>query len=63
VAALGKGSIKGQAITLLRQMAMHIALHDIQLHCVWIPTKENTLAEALSRWDTEKIANLSPNLR
>jgi hypothetical protein len=48
VAALAKGSIKGQAICPLRQIAMHIALHDIQLHCIWIPTKENALADALS---------------
>jgi len=63
VAALAKGSFKGQAISPLRQIAMHIALHDIELHCVWIPTKENALADALSRWDTEKIANLCPNLQ
>jgi ribonuclease HI len=63
VAALAKGSIKGQAISPLRQIAMHIVVHDIKLHCLWIPTKENPLADALSQWDTEKIANLCPNLR
>jgi hypothetical protein len=62
VAALPKGSIKRQAMSLLRQIAMHIALHDVELHCVWIPTKDNALADALSRWDTEIIANLCPNL-
>jgi len=62
VAALAKGSIKCQAISPLQQIAMHIALHNIELHCMWIPTKENALADTLSRWDTEKIANLSPNL-
>jgi hypothetical protein len=63
VAALAKGSIKGQPISPLRQIAMHIAVHDIELHCMWIPTKENALADALSRWDTDKIANLCPNLQ
>jgi hypothetical protein len=63
VAALAKGSIKGQAIIPLRQMSMHIALHDIELHCVWIPTNENALADALSQWDTEQIANLCPILQ
>jgi hypothetical protein len=48
VAALAKGSIKGQAISPLRQIAMHIALHHIELHCIWIPNKENTVADALS---------------
>jgi len=47
VAALANGSIKGQAISPLRQTAMHIALHDIELHRVWIPTKKNHLADAL----------------
>jgi hypothetical protein len=63
MAALPKGSIKGPAISPLRQIAMHIALHDIELHCIWIPTKTNALAEALSRWETEKIANLCLNLQ
>jgi ribonuclease HI len=63
VAALTKGSIKGPAIGPLRRIAMLLALHDIDLKCAWIPTTENTLADALSRWDTEKIANLCPNLQ
>ena len=63
MAALAKGSIKGQAISPLQQIAMHIALHDVELHCLWIPTKENALADALSRWNIERIANLCPNLQ
>jgi hypothetical protein len=60
--ALAKGSIKGQAISPLRQIAMHTVLQDIKLHCMWIPTKENVLADALSRSETENIANLCPSL-
>jgi len=63
MAALANGIIKGQAISPLRQVAMRIAIHDIHLHCVWILTKENSLPDALSRWDTEEIANLCPNLQ
>jgi len=48
MAALAKGSIKRQAISPFRQIAMHIALHDIELHCMWILTKGNALADALS---------------
>ena len=58
VAAVANKSIKALAMTPLRQIAMHIALQDIQLHCIWIPTKENSLADALSRLDTQKNANL-----
>jgi hypothetical protein len=60
--AIEKHSITGQGFILLRQIAMHMAFHDIQLHSVWITTKENAVADALSRWDTEKIAYLCPNL-
>jgi len=63
VTALAQGSIKGQVISPLRQMAIHIALHDIDLHCIWILTKDNALADALSRWDTEILANLCPNFQ
>jgi len=61
VAALAKRGIKGQAISPLRQLAMHIALHDIELHCLWITTKETSLADALTQWDTEKMGNLCPD--
>jgi ribonuclease HI len=63
VAAHAKGSINGQAMSPLQQRAMHIALHDIELHCVWIPTKENAPADALSRWDTQTIATLCPTVQ
>jgi hypothetical protein len=58
VAALAKGSIKEEAINPLQQIGMHIALHDIELHYVWIPTKEYALADPLSRCNREKFANL-----
>jgi hypothetical protein len=34
VTALAQGSIKGQASSPLRQIAIHIALHNIELHCI-----------------------------
>jgi len=62
VAAPEKGSIKGPAINTLQQKATHIALHNIELHWVWIPTKDNGLADTLLRWETENIANLCSSL-
>jgi len=62
MAALAKRSIKGQGISPLRHISLHIALNDIELHCVWIPTKEKALADILSRWDIEKVAILCPNV-
>ena len=48
LAALAKRSIKGQGIRPLWRIAIHIAVHDIELHSLCIPTKENALPEALS---------------
>jgi hypothetical protein len=48
VARLAKRIIESQAISPLRQIAIHIALHDIELHCIWIPTNENALSDTLS---------------
>jgi len=62
VAAPAKGIIEGQAISPHWQIAMHLALHEIELHWVWIPTKENAAAATLSGCDVEKIANICPNL-
>jgi hypothetical protein len=53
VAELEKSCIKRQAITPLLQIAMHVVLHNIKLHCRWIPIKKNLLPDPLSQWDTE----------
>jgi hypothetical protein len=61
VAALTKGSINCQGSLPLRQTARYIALHQIVLYWVWIQTKENALADALSRWDSKQIAHIGSN--
>jgi hypothetical protein len=63
VAFLRKQTIKGNAIAPLRKIAMLAALHDIQLTLHWIATAENALADALSRWDWTRIADLCPHLQ
>jgi hypothetical protein len=62
VAALRKGSIKSAAIEPLRKIAMLTAIHHIHFTVTWLPTNENCLADALSRFDSKKIANLCPAL-
>jgi hypothetical protein len=62
VAALRKGSINSAAIEPLREISMLTAIHHIHLIVTWIPTHENCLADALSRFDSKKIANLCPAL-
>ena len=44
----------------LRQIVMLLAIHNIYLQAVWIPTKNNTLADILSRFQFQKIANIYP---
>jgi ribonuclease HI len=57
VAALRKQTIRGNAISPLRKIAMIAALHDVQRTIHWTPTAENTLADALS--PLQKIAMIA----
>ena len=50
VQGLLKSSIRGQSIAPLRQIVILLAIHDIYLQVVWIPTKNNILADILSRF-------------
>ena len=42
-------SIKGEVMQLLRKTAMLCAEHDIEVQAHWIPTKQGSLADMLSR--------------
>ena len=54
---LRKWAMSGQAMVPLRRIARILCLNDIQLIVDWIPTKDNTLADWLSRFCFRKIAN------
>ena len=41
---------------------MLMALHDITISPIWIPSKENALADMLSRGLWDKIADVYPQL-
>jgi hypothetical protein len=62
VGGLTKHSIRGQAMAPLRKLLLLAAALDIELVPRWIPTAENTLADALSRHEWRKIADISPML-
>jgi hypothetical protein len=49
VGGLTKHSIRGEAMAPLRKLLLLAAAWDIELAPRWIPTQENTLADALSR--------------
>jgi hypothetical protein len=62
VGGLTKHSIRGEAMAPLRKLLLLAAAWDIELVPRWISTHENTLADALSRHEWRKIANISPML-
>jgi hypothetical protein len=62
VGGLTKHSIRGEAMAPLRKLLLLAAAWDIELVPRWIPTHENTLADALSRHEWRKIADISPML-
>jgi hypothetical protein len=62
VGGLAKRSIKGEAMNTLRSLLVKAAAFDLELVPRWIPTAENTLADALSRREWRKIADLCPQL-
>lgn len=63
VQGLRKSSIRGPSMAPLRDIAMLAAKHDILLVPTWIPTKANSLADDLSRFRYQKIADQYPQLR
>jgi len=60
--AVENRTMRGASMTVLRRCLLLAAEHDLDLRTRWIPTQENTLADALSRFNYEKIANLAPQL-
>lgn len=55
-------SIRGRTMDVLRRCLLHASRLDIELEALWIPTKENGLADALSRFDRKVLANIAPQL-
>lgn len=58
VDALNKHSIKGPSIVPLQRIFLIAAVYDIQIFPFWIPSEENMVADAASRFDYKKLANL-----
>ena len=58
VDAISKYSIKGNALRPLQDILLVAAVYDITLSIFWIPSEENIVADAASRHDFGKLANL-----
>jgi len=57
---LANGTIRGASMQVLRRCCPLAAEHDLELETQWISTKENALADALSRLDTQRITDMAP---
>jgi Reverse transcriptase (RNA-dependent DNA polymerase) len=55
VVALNKRSIRGSAIHVIQQIFLVLALYDIEVGAEWIPSEQNSAADALSRF--KKLTN------
>ena len=51
-------TIRGDAINPLQSLLLLAAIHDIEVRATWIPTEENAIVDALSRFDMNRLANL-----
>ena len=62
VYAIANQTIRGRTMDVLRRCLLLASKHDIELSPSWIPTTHNELADALSRFDKNTIANIAPQL-
>jgi len=59
---LAKCTIRGASMQVFRRCGLLTAEHHLELETQWISTKENALADALSRLDTQRITDMAPQL-
>jgi len=59
---LTNGTIRGAPMRVLRRCLLLAAEYDLDLQAHWVSTNEDALADALSRADYRRIANITPQL-
>jgi len=62
VHGLTNRTIRGASMQVLRRCLLLATEFDLDLEARWVSTKENALADALSRVETNRIANIAPQL-
>lgn len=62
VHGLTNRTIRGASMDVLRQYLLLATEYDLDLQARWVSTKENALADALSRSECNRIADLAPQL-
>ncbi len=63
VASINNRSIRSKAIDPLQLIFLAAALDDIDICSMWLSSKDNWVADALSRFQFEKIADLFPQFQ
>ena len=58
VDALNKHSVKGDSLQPLQSILLIAAVYDIAIQAFWIPSEENKVADAASRFDYKRLADL-----
>ena len=62
IAAINSQSIRGPAINILQTLFLLASLDNIDLKATWLSSKDNWIADALSRFEFSKLANIFPQL-
>lgn len=62
VHGLTNGTMRGAPMEVLRRCLLLATEYDLELETHWIATKDNALADALWRLNTQKIAIIAPQL-
>ena len=63
VSGLRRKTTRGRLMAVLRKTLLLAAQFDIEIDPHWIPSGENRLADALSRFEADKLKLLAPQLR
>ena len=63
VNAINSKTVRGQAIDPLQLLFLTAALYDIELSSMWLSSKDNWIADALSRFEIHKIADIFPQFQ
>ena len=63
VNAINARSVRGQTIDPLQLLFLTAALHDTEIASNWLSSKDNWIADALSRFEFDKIADMFPQFQ
>jgi hypothetical protein len=63
VNAINSKSVRGTAIDPLQLLFLTAALYDIEVSSTWLSSKDNWIADALSRFKIQKIADIFPQFQ